>query len=480
MAEQSPQALRIFLSHSKKDDDFGVKLVEDLRRALGDEAAVWYDSLGGLHGGDTWWRTILEALQTRNIFIVVLSPNSMQSPWVNDEIDMAWRLKNSPARMRIIPVLYQPCEVRPDLGDLQIISFLPPQSYESAFKALLITLGLPVDVAISRTTNESDDPDRLATKQEKSERNSPTVSQTTESTFIKDPSRLKNVQILSRAIPPAQTATPAPNSSPGSVLPFDGNNVPRLSRGMVIFLIALILLVVAGSASFFYLRSASSGTAGNHAPTTATSTTAMTATATTGATPTAQKIAAATDAQNNPYAPHGGSLVLDDPMTSIVDSPLWVEQTGCAFNNGAYSVSTSQRETFYCPAQLTSYNDFTYQVQMTIVKGDGGGMIFRLGDNHTFYYFYLSKDGSYKFDSYDGSQFHKLTGDTSSAILAGPNQPNLVAVTAYGSTLTLYVNLQQIASVNDSAYGSGGVALAATSLLGSPTEVMFRHAKVWT
>jgi len=49
---------RIFISHSSKDDDFGTQLVEDLRRVLGDEDAVWYDSQGGLRGGDAWWHKI--------------------------------------------------------------------------------------------------------------------------------------------------------------------------------------------------------------------------------------------------------------------------------------------------------------------------------------------------------------------------------------------------------------------------------------
>ena len=134
---------RIFVSHSSNDNLFGARLVADLRRVFDDETAVWYDSQGGLRGGDTWWRKIVEELTTRNIFIVVLSPSAIYSPWVNDEIDLAWRQKNSSAKMRIIPVLYQPCEVRSDLQNLQIISFLPAKTYDVAFGELLAALGLP-------------------------------------------------------------------------------------------------------------------------------------------------------------------------------------------------------------------------------------------------------------------------------------------------------------------------------------------------
>jgi TIR domain len=133
---------RIFVSHSSKDDAFGVRLVEDLRRVLGDESAVWYDSRGGLHGGDSWWGRIVEEITARNIFLIVLSPDSVTSDWVKDELALAWRLKNSTKRMQIIPLLYRACEVRGDLQTLQIISFLSPKSYEAAFNELLLTLEL--------------------------------------------------------------------------------------------------------------------------------------------------------------------------------------------------------------------------------------------------------------------------------------------------------------------------------------------------
>jgi hypothetical protein len=51
MAPSANQVARIFVSHSSKDNDFGVQLVKDLRHILGDENAVWYDASGGLNPG---------------------------------------------------------------------------------------------------------------------------------------------------------------------------------------------------------------------------------------------------------------------------------------------------------------------------------------------------------------------------------------------------------------------------------------------
>src|SRR5205823_8202031 len=62
----SPQH-RIFVSHSHLDNDFGTRLTQDLRRVLNDESAVFYDVLGGLHGGETWWEKIVEELSARDV-----------------------------------------------------------------------------------------------------------------------------------------------------------------------------------------------------------------------------------------------------------------------------------------------------------------------------------------------------------------------------------------------------------------------------
>jgi tetratricopeptide (TPR) repeat protein len=142
MSTPSQPQHRIFISHSHIDNEFGTRLAQDLRRVLGDESAVWYDVLGGLHGGDTWWEKIVEELTSRKVFIVVLSPEAVVSPWVKDEINLAWSQKNTKEGKLIIPLLYRECRVRADLNTLQVISLLSPNTYETAFKAVLLTLGL--------------------------------------------------------------------------------------------------------------------------------------------------------------------------------------------------------------------------------------------------------------------------------------------------------------------------------------------------
>ncbi|MBA2680120.1 MAG: protein kinase [Ktedonobacteraceae bacterium] len=138
--EQACKLPRIFVSHSSKDNEFGMKLVQDLCRVLGSDDAVWYDTYGGLHGGMTWWNTIKQELSTRNTFVVILSPDAVESKWVNDEINIAWHLRNTTGK-RIIPVMYRSCNIDLDLSTLQVISFLDRESYEQAFNELLSALG---------------------------------------------------------------------------------------------------------------------------------------------------------------------------------------------------------------------------------------------------------------------------------------------------------------------------------------------------
>lgn len=134
----APSYKRIFVSHSHQDNDFGVRLVHDLRLVLGGrEESVWYDKSGGLHPGDEWWKVIRQELDQRPIVLVIVSPDAMASVFVNKELDMAV-LENK----QIIPILHRPCRVRIDLTPLQYVSFAPPTSYEQGLQELLMTLGL--------------------------------------------------------------------------------------------------------------------------------------------------------------------------------------------------------------------------------------------------------------------------------------------------------------------------------------------------
>ena len=151
---------RIFVSHSHKDDGFGVRLIRDLMRVLPEPDAVWYDSHGGLHGGVTWWTTIVHEITTRNIFIVILTPDAVNSEWVKDEINLAWQEKNARG-MLILPILRLACTIRADIQTLQVLDFQSSRDYDLAFNELLAAIGITAPQAVHQPPSPPQ-PDMLA------------------------------------------------------------------------------------------------------------------------------------------------------------------------------------------------------------------------------------------------------------------------------------------------------------------------------
>jgi eukaryotic-like serine/threonine-protein kinase len=219
-----------------------------------------------------------------------------------------------------------------------------------------------------------------------------------------------------------------------------------LSRGTAIVLIGLALLIVLGGIGFFYFTR---GT------------------------------------QQNPYPPFG-TLVLNDPLSDNSQGYAWYSYStnkdggACQFTGGAYHVSQSNAQYInFCNASNTNFSNFAFEVQMRIIQGDCGGVIFRFQtpNNGTFYHFDVCQDGRYAL--YNSYTITLIQPHSSSAIHTGLNQSNLIAVVANGSTLDLYVNSQKIDSVSDSAHSQGQIGVAAT-VVNNPTEVVFSNAKVWT
>lgn len=80
---------KIFISYSRVDREFVVALAKLLREVYGYDN-VWYDE--NLHGGDIWWQEILDAIAECDIFMYLLSNESVTSPYCLAELQEAQRL----------------------------------------------------------------------------------------------------------------------------------------------------------------------------------------------------------------------------------------------------------------------------------------------------------------------------------------------------------------------------------------------------
>jgi serine/threonine protein kinase len=198
-----------------------------------------------------------------------------------------------------------------------------------------------------------------------------------------------------------------------------------------------------------------------------------------------QRMSLLSEAIPNLYPPHTGTLALNDSLRDNSNGYAWYEGSkaniNCSFSEAAYHVSISQQNADnVCNPDNTNFTNFAYEIQMTFIKGDGGGIVFR--EDYTtenFYYFYFGQNGSYQLTRYSSNSDQTLShGTISNVIHTGIGQMNVLAVVADGSTITLYINQQSIASVTDTTYSQGQIGVAAEEI-NNPTEVAFTNARVW-
>lgn len=123
---------RVFISYSRRDLTFVERLAKDLQAA---GLETWYD-LSGLEVGTRWGKEIQTAIQQSQFFLVVLSPNSIESEWVEKEFLYANSLKQ-----KIIPLLIAPCNLPMWFINLHFMDF-QGRNYKVRFPELLKALGM--------------------------------------------------------------------------------------------------------------------------------------------------------------------------------------------------------------------------------------------------------------------------------------------------------------------------------------------------
>jgi hypothetical protein len=127
-----PTQSRLFFSYARADSEFVLRVAHDLREAGVD---LWLDQLD-IPGGVQWDRAIEEALASCSGVLVILSPSSVASPNVMDEVSFA--LERS---KRVFPIVYRDCTVPLRLARIQRIDFT--RDYGEAVERLLKDLGNP-------------------------------------------------------------------------------------------------------------------------------------------------------------------------------------------------------------------------------------------------------------------------------------------------------------------------------------------------
>jgi hypothetical protein len=135
--------MKVFISHSSVDKKFVQRLATDLRTLAGIDAwlAPWE-----IIPGDPIPQKLEEGIFLSEVFLLVLSPNSVNSTWVEYE-RQAWlmrqiedetrsRQESRLPKLRLIPILYQDCHKPMFLNLIHHIK-ITDEDYEDEFKLLV-------------------------------------------------------------------------------------------------------------------------------------------------------------------------------------------------------------------------------------------------------------------------------------------------------------------------------------------------------
>jgi tetratricopeptide (TPR) repeat protein len=123
----------VFISYSREDQDFVIKLANNLKSH---GIPIWLDQWNNTPGV-TYPQATEKALFDCTCLLVVLSPSSVKSDWVQSECHAALD-----EGKKVVPILYQPCRIPIRLKLIQYIDFtsISPDD-EKSLEQVLRALG---------------------------------------------------------------------------------------------------------------------------------------------------------------------------------------------------------------------------------------------------------------------------------------------------------------------------------------------------
>jgi predicted nucleotide-binding protein len=104
-AVSSKRAPSVFLSHSHSDKTYVRTLAIELERF---GLTVWLDE-AQLHVGDSLIAKLSEAIRKIDLVVAVMSKASVKSAWVREELQWAMSHQVARRRVKVLPVVVEPC-----------------------------------------------------------------------------------------------------------------------------------------------------------------------------------------------------------------------------------------------------------------------------------------------------------------------------------------------------------------------------------
>ncbi|HIM41085.1 MAG TPA: toll/interleukin-1 receptor domain-containing protein [Methylophaga aminisulfidivorans] len=139
-------AVSVFLSHNHRDKDFVRKLARDLENH---GVRYWLDE-AEMKIGDSLIQKIREGIDSVDFFAVILSPNSVDAPWVINELDVAMNQQINGKPIKVLPILLKESELPGFLVGKLYGNFQNEAEYEDSFRKLINSIGLVFNKSVMR------------------------------------------------------------------------------------------------------------------------------------------------------------------------------------------------------------------------------------------------------------------------------------------------------------------------------------------
>ncbi|MEC8325515.1 MAG: toll/interleukin-1 receptor domain-containing protein [Pseudomonadota bacterium] len=127
----------VFLSHNHKDKEFVRRLARDIECH---GIRVWIDD-AEMNIGDSLVQKIREGIDNVDYFAVILSNNSINAPWVKNELDVAMNYQIE-GRLKILPIILENVELPSFLVGKLYSNFSNLSEYTNELEKIIKSMGV--------------------------------------------------------------------------------------------------------------------------------------------------------------------------------------------------------------------------------------------------------------------------------------------------------------------------------------------------
>jgi len=125
-----------------------------------------------------------------------------------------------------------------------------------------------------------------------------------------------------------------------------------------------------------------------------------------------------------------------------------------------------------------------FLIEINTERTDGSteysqGFVFRRSDDDNLYRFWVNSNGTFSLDKFVGNEENLLLDDTIESYSSSRWKRTKLGLLVQGSKITMLVDDQIMAQVNDASLAEGDLALVAKSSSDGPVQISFDNLKMW-